>query len=76
MKQRWIGFSGFPACYKISESKSSGNVMSVAEADTDDRAEHQFHLLTAPARRPASEGVAVDNQDSYCDNEDEPGINA
>jgi hypothetical protein len=76
MKQRWIGFSAFPACYKISESKASGNVIGVAEADTDDRAEHQFRLLAALTRGPASEGIAVDNQDSDCDNKNEPGINA
>ena len=32
--------------------------------------------LTALTRRPASESVAVDDQDSHCNNEDEPGINA
>jgi hypothetical protein len=74
MKQRWIDFFAFPACCKISESKARS--VAFAEADTNDRAEHQFRLLAAHAGRPASEGVAVDNQDSHCDNEDEPGINA
>jgi hypothetical protein len=32
--------------------------------------------LAVLTRRPASEGVAVDDQDSHCDNEDKSGINA
>jgi hypothetical protein len=74
MKQRWIGFFAFPVCDSGLAPKASMQLSSPQILC----AYAYARLLRASrfTRRPASEGVAVDDQDSDSDNEDESGINA
>jgi len=75
MKQRWIGFFAFPVC-KILVLRRKPRCSFLARKSRAHVHTHAYcGLVVSPS--PGVRGcVAVDDQDSDRDNEDESGVNA